>query len=156
MPYLVDGHNLIPKIPGITLKDLDDELALINLLEHFARQKRTRVEVFFDQAPASRAGSRSFGTIKAHFIRQGTTADQAIVSRLRQLGNEAKNWTVVSSDREILSEARGVHSKTMPASEFAGLISGVNSPSGQGADKRETPEVSDDEVDYWLDQFKGD
>ncbi len=154
MPYLVDGHNLIPKIPGITLKDPDDELALINLLERFARQKRTRVEVFFDQAPASRAGSRSFGTVKAYFIRQGTTADQAIVSRLRLLGNEAKNWTVVSSDREILAEARAAHSKTMPSSEFADMLSkGISSP-GQGADKRETPELSEDDVDYWLDQFK--
>ena len=156
MPYLVDGHNLIPKIPGITLKDLDDELALINLLERFARQKRTRVEVFFDQAPPSRAGSRSFGAIKAHFIRQGTTADQAIVSRLHLLGKEAKNWTVISSDREILAEARSAHSKTMPSSEFADMLSKVKSSSGQGADKGEEPELSEDDVDYWLDQFKGD
>ena len=71
MPYLVDGHNLIPNIPGITLKDLDDESDLIGLLERFASRERTRVEVFFDQAPPSRAGSRSFARVKAHFIRQG-------------------------------------------------------------------------------------
>ena len=153
MPYLVDGHNLIPHIPGITLKDLEDELALIQLLERFARQERTRVEVFFDQAPPSRAGSRTFGTVRAHFIRQGTTADQAIVSRMRRMGKEAKNWTVVTSDREILVEARSVHSKTLPSSEFAGMLAGLNSASGTPGDKGEAPEISEEDVDYWMDQF---
>ena len=153
MPYLVDGHNLIPYIPGITLKDLEDELALIQLLERFARQERTRVEVYFDQAPPSRAGSRSFGTIRAHFVRQGTTADQAIVSRLRQMGKEAKNWTVVTSDREILVEARSAHSKTLSSSEFAGMLSIIKGGSVTDVDKGENPDVPADEVDYWMDQF---
>ena len=30
MPYIIDGHNLIPKIPGIDLQDLDDEQKLID------------------------------------------------------------------------------------------------------------------------------
>lgn len=156
MPYLIDGHNLIPYIPGITLKDLDDEQALIDLLERFARRERTRVEVYFDQAPPSRAGSRSFGSVRAHFIRQGTTADQAIVSRLNQLGKEAKNWTVVTSDREILAEARSIHSRTLSSSEFANQISAASDASGTTESKGEDPEVPGEEVDYWLDQFKGE
>ncbi len=155
MPYLVDGHNLIPHIPGITLKDLEDELALIQLLARFARQERTRVEVFFDQAPPSRADSRSFGRVKAHFIRQGLTADQAIISRLGKMGKEAKNWTVVTSDREILIEARSTHSKTLLSSEFAGMLTGWNTTSGTPGDKGEVPEISEEELDYWLDQFEG-
>ena len=156
MPYLVDGHNLIPHIPGITLKDLEDELALVQLLERFARQERTRVEVFFDQAPPSRAGSRSFGTVRAHFIRQGLTADQAIISRLGKMGKEAKNWTVVTSDREILAEARSIHSKTVTSFAFAGRLAGLSSASGTLGNKGESPEISDQEVDYWLDQFDQD
>ena len=31
MPYLIDGHNLIPKM-GLKLADLDDEMQLIELL----------------------------------------------------------------------------------------------------------------------------
>lgn len=153
MPYLVDGHNLIPHIPGISLTDLEDEQALISLLERFARQERTRVEVYFDQAPPSRAGSRAYGMVKVHFIRQGTTADRAIVSRLNRIGKEAKNWTVVTSDREILAEARSLHSKTLPSAEFAGLISILPDTSDIPEDKVDDPEISGEEVDYWLDQF---
>jgi predicted RNA-binding protein with PIN domain len=155
MAYLVDGHNLIPHIPGLTLKDLDDEKALIVLLQRFASQESTRVEVYFDQAPPSRAGSRTFGKVKAHFIRQGKTADQAIVSRLHRLEKEAKNWTVVTSDREILAEAKSAHSKTLASLEFAGRLSREGSSPGEEGDKTEDPEISGDDVDYWLDQFEG-
>lgn len=155
MPYLVDGHNLIPYIPGITLKDLDDEGALISLLDRFARQDRSRIEVYFDQAPPSKAGTAKFGRITAHFVRQGITADQAIVARLKKMGKEAKNWTVVTADREILVEARSRHSKIMPSSEFAGLVLKGQGPSTSVMDKGEEPDISGDEVDYWLDQFNG-
>ena len=155
MPYLIDGHNLIPLIPGISLKDLEDEQALIASLTRFASQARTRVEVYFDQAPPSLAGSRSFGAVKAHFVRQGMTADQAIVARLRKMGKEAKNWTVVTSDREILAEARSTHSKTLSSGDFARLLAQKASKS-QPSQDGEKPEVSGEEVDYWLDQFNQD
>jgi len=152
MPYLVDGHNLIPYIPGLSLKDMDDEIALISVLQGFASQRKTRVEVYFDQAPATQAGSRSFGSVKAHFVRQNSTADKAIINRLTQMGKDAKNWTVVTSDREILVEATSAHSKILKSAEFAAELKSVNSGS---SDKEDTPEVSDGEVDYWLGQFDG-
>lgn len=155
MPYLVDGHNLIPHIPGITLKDLDDERALIALLDRFARMDRSRIEIYFDKAPPSRARIEKIGRITAHFVRQGITADQAIISRLKNMGKEAKNWTVVTADREILVEARSRHSKTMPSAAFASLVLKGRGPSSAGFDKGEEPDISGEEVDYWLDQFNG-
>lgn len=44
MPYLIDGHNLIPKI-GLRLSEPDDELELIRLLQDFARLRRQPIEV---------------------------------------------------------------------------------------------------------------
>jgi len=156
MPYLIDGHNLIPHIPGITLKDLEDEMALIHLLEDFARRERTRIEVYFDQAPPSMSGSRSFGTVRAHFISRGTTADRAIITRLESMGSAAKNWTVVTSDREILVEARSQQSKTLSSSEFASLLEAKKAKTLGGEGKRDDPKVSGEEVNYWLDQFERD
>lgn len=155
MPYLIDGHNLIPYIPGLSLKDLDDEIALIKVLQGFARQKKTRVEVYFDQAPAARAGSRSFGSVKAHFVRQGTTADQAMIKRLSRMEKDSKNWTVVTSDREILVEAKSAHSQILKSAEFAAQLKSMESGISGDADKGNSPEVSDGEVEYWLDQFNG-
>jgi uncharacterized protein len=156
MPYLIDGHNLIPHIPGLSLEDLEDEMALVQILAQFAVRQRVRIEVYFDHAPAARSGSRSFGVVKVVFVRQDSTADRAIISRLGSLNKEAKNWTVVTSDREILAEARGTHSRTIPSSTFARLLAeGDPGQEGNGS-KTEDPKVSSGEVDYWLEQFNKD
>ncbi len=157
MPYLIDGHNLIPRIPGLSLQDMDDETALIQVLQRFAARKRTRVEVFFDQAPPGQAASRSYGAVKAHFIRQGKTADQAIIQRLSQLGGRARNWTVVSSDREIIAEARSSHSKVLKADEFARMaLEGGGDSTRVKSGKDDDPQVDSGDVDYWLEQFNGE
>ena len=118
MPYIVDGHNLIPRV-GLRLNDLDDEMALVEMLREFCRVKKKRVEIYFDGAPPGQNGTRKFGYVTAHFIRKGRTADDAIRDRLRKMGNSAKNWTVVSSDREVLNSARSVYAKRVLSDEFA-------------------------------------
>ncbi len=152
MPFLVDGHNLIPHIPGLTLEDLDDEQSLLEIVGKFANQQRTQVEVYFDRAAPSRAGTRTIGRVKAHFVRQGITADQALIARLKSMGGSAKNWIVVSSDRVIQAEVRSYHSQVMPSQEFAALLLERSAGAGSG-DKSEDPRISDTEVNFWLDQF---
>ncbi len=67
MPYLIDGHNLIPKV-GLRLDSPDDEMELVAILQEFARLKRQQVEVYFDGAPIGYDGARSMGTVRAHFV----------------------------------------------------------------------------------------
>ena len=118
MPYIVDGHNLIPKV-GLRLNAEDDELALVEMLREFCRVKQTRVEIYFDGAPPGSANTRKFGYVTAHFVRQGRTADDAIRARLRKMGKSAKNWIVVSSDREVQTSARAAQAKRISSAEFA-------------------------------------
>ncbi len=90
MQYIIDGHNLIPNIRGLTLSDLDDEQALIDVLTPFLRAKKSRAMVFFDRAATGQAGQRNFGLIKAVFVPAGQTADSAIASYIRQSKVPAK------------------------------------------------------------------
>ena len=150
MPYLIDGHNLIPKV-GLRLDSFDDELELVAVLQEFSRLHRRQVEVYFDGAPADQAGTRSLGTIKAHFVRAGTTADVAIARRLKKLGRAAKNWTVVSSDRQVKSEAGAVHAEVLSSDEFARLLQ--QTPRGQVSKPAADRKVSPAEVDEWLNIF---
>ena len=156
MPYIIDGHNLIPHIPGLSLKDLDDEKSLIVLLQKFASQRRSKLEIFFDGAPAARTGTRTHGLVKAHFITRDSTADQAIKKHLSRLGNSAKNWTVVSSDREILAEARSSQCQILKSSDFAVMVLADPSSSTSESDKKDQPDISPGDVEYWLDQFGSD
>jgi predicted RNA-binding protein with PIN domain len=150
MPYLVDGHNLIPKV-GLRLDSIDDEMELVAVLQEFSRLHRRQVEVYFDGAPASHAGTRGMGTVKAHFVRAGMTADSAIVRRLKKMGRSAKNWTVVSSDRQVQANARAVHAEVLSSEEFARLLH--QTPRGEATKPAADRKVSPAEVDEWLKIF---
>ncbi|MBC7876646.1 MAG: NYN domain-containing protein [Anaerolineales bacterium] len=151
MPYLIDGHNLIPKL-GLRLDSVDDEMELVSILQEFARLKRQQVEVYFDGAPVGQAGARSLGTIRAHFVKLGQSADNAIRARLTKMGKSAKNWIIVSSDREVQSAARVVQAQFITSEEFVKLFrAAINSaPKTNTSDKK----LSAKEVDEWLRLFR--
>jgi predicted RNA-binding protein with PIN domain len=155
MMYLIDGHNLIPVLGG-SLSALDDEEHLLRLLQDFVRLSRHRVEVFFDGAPPGHAGVRTFGTVRAHFVAARITADAAIAARLHGLKERARQVTVVSSDRQVISEARGAGATSMTSDDFARLLRRtLSSPiASPRADPRDCQPLSSDEIDEWLRLFK--
>jgi len=150
MPYLIDGHNLIPKV-GLRLDSPDDEMELVDILREFARLKRQQVEVYFDGAPIGYDGARKIGTVRAHFVRLGQTADSAIRARLNHMAKDAKNWIVVSSDREVQKSARDVHAQCISAEEFVKSLRELRNavPKANTDDKK----ISPAEVDEWLKIF---
>lgn len=150
MPYLIDGHNLIPKT-GLRLDSADDEMELIAILQEFCRIEQKQAEVFFDGAPALQAGTRRLGAVTAHFVRQGTTADNAIRNRLKALGRGARNWTVVSSDRQVQADARAVSAEILSSDAFAAMIKGTRATAPKPGKERK---LSQQEVDEWLRLFE--
>lgn len=150
MPYLIDGHNLIPKL-GLRLDSVDDEEELIGILREFCRLERRQVEVFFDGAPALQAGTRKLGPVTAHFVRLGTTADNAIRKRLNRLGKSAKNWIVVSSDRQVQIEARAAQAEVLSSESFARLLKQARNSASKPVDERK---LSRQEVEEWLKFFE--
>lgn len=150
MPFLIDGHNLIPKL-GMRLDSIDDEEQLIKLLQEFCRLEQRKVEVFFDGAPPQHAGARKVGLVTAHFVRVGSTADDAIRNRLRRLGRGAKNWTVVSSDRQVQAEARAAQAEIMSSEAFAGMLKHSRHCALESGEEQK---LSPDEVEEWLKLFE--
>ncbi|MGD0709521.1 MAG: NYN domain-containing protein [Anaerolineaceae bacterium] len=148
MPYLIDGHNLIPFIKGMSLSNPDDEMELISRLQVFCREHRQKVEVFFDGAPAGQSGTRKVGVVTTHFVPKDKIADDAIALRLRALGRTAHNWTVVSSDRRVQGEAHASQARVVDSAAFARLLSG-ETRSGSPSEKMERP-LAPDEVDEWM------
>ena len=150
MPYLIDGHNLIPKI-GLHLSSLDDEKALMERLQEFCRLRRANVEVYFDGAPPGQAGTRKSGSLTAHFVSQASSADAAIEMRLARLGRAARNWTVVSSDARVQGAARAAHAGVISSEEFAREMSRVRA-AGE-LKTNQTATLAPDEVEEWLEIF---
>lgn len=151
MPYIIDGHNLIPKIPGINLHDLDDEQKLIDLLQDYARVGQVSLEVYFDRAPVGRAKTTQRGRVKVIFVTDKTIADERIIKRIRTLGNSASNWVVVTSDRRIQADAKESRAKSMSSEEFANMLEITLEQDRTRRSSDQT--MSDTELDSWLKLF---
>ena len=97
------------------------------------------------------AASQSVGLVKAHFIRRPLLADDAIRQRLIKLGKAARNWTVISSDRQVQAEAKRHGAAVVPSDAFARQVQEalrVGLP-----DDSDQSEMSESEVQNWLDAF---
>lgn len=150
MSYLIDGHNLIPKM-GLRLDSMDDEMELVAILQEFCRVERKQVEVFFDGAPAAQAGTQKLGAVTAHFVRLGDTADHAIRNWLKTLGKKARNWTVISSDRQVQAEARAARAEVLSSEAFAGMLKQARDSAPKSSTERK---LTQQEVDDWLKLFE--
>ncbi len=58
MQYIIDGHNLIGQMRGLSLSDLEDEQALVDLLVPFLRAKNP-APWSFDRAAVGQSGQRN-------------------------------------------------------------------------------------------------
>ena len=159
MEYYIDGHNLIPKLQGIRLSDDNDELALLERLQEFARLSRKKCTVFFDKAPENRTRSESYGTLHVVYVTHQTKADEEIIARVNQTGKaRAAEITVVSSDQHVQWQCRQAGAKILESERFAeemsSTFSGKVSPTrGRKAQPRIEPKLSSKEVDEWLKLF---
>jgi len=150
MPYLIDGHNLIPKV-GLRLDAFDDEIELVNKLNEFCRlARKTQVEVYFDNAQPAQPESRRIGLVTAHFVRKPLSADEAIRLRLKKLGKAARNWTVVSSDHRVQVNARALGAKPLSSDEFANDVIETL----RQEPPREPKGMSANEVEEWARLFR--
>ena len=152
MPYLIDGHNLIAQLPDIDLEDPDDEAKLVTKLRGFAAAQRKKCTVIFDGGLPGGKSLMSNKAVKVIFASAfHTNADRLLKQRIRKTP-DAANWTLVSSDNEVLDCARRHKMKRMTSAEFSRQL--------QRKSRRQDPrgeeihvQVSADEVDEWLDKF---
>ncbi|GAB4477369.1 MAG: NYN domain-containing protein [Anaerolineales bacterium] len=155
MPFIIDGHNLIGQMPEISLKEIDDEQQLIEILQEFCFRGGRTVEVYFDNAPPGVPRARNYGRLTAFYTRTGKSADQAINERLHRLGKEARNWTVVSSDLQVQAMAKAVRAKVISASSFARQLRQLSRQKNTPHNIKSGDEVqlSDSDLDEWLKLF---
>jgi len=151
MPYLIDGHNLIPKL-GLSLRNVDDEMALIARLQTFCRVTRKSADVYFDGAPPGQVGTRKMGQVTAHFVRSGKTADDAIRDRLNSLRRAARNWTVVTSDRQVQANARHAGAAILTSDAFAKIVLDAKSAPSNGSTHEKN--LPTEEVEEWMKIFR--
>jgi len=150
MPILIDGHNLIGRLPAISLQDPDDEEKLARLLSSYQARTGKAITVVFDPGGAfALPKRRRLGGVDIVFAPHGSTADRVIARRVQKIRNPGE-WLVVTSDRELSETVARLGARVQSAEAFALDMTGS---AGAPPDWRETP-PSPDEVDSWLALFE--
>lgn len=149
MPLLIDGHNLIGKLPDLRLDDPDDEAKLVARLRTYAARTGKRVTVVFDRGlPGGRSWDLSRGGVEVIFAASGHSADGILRERVRR-ARDPRGLTVVTSDREVISAAQAQGARVVRSDEFAAQL---EAPSVDSAER--DVRLSSEEVEEWLRLFK--
>jgi predicted RNA-binding protein with PIN domain len=150
VPILIDGHNLIGRMEGLSLTDPEDELKLVHRLIAYAARTGKQVTVVFDPgAGPGLAEKRRHGKVEVSFAPLGSSAD-AVIRRRVQAASDRQGWLVVTSDLELANAVRRAGARVGSSEEFAAELEAPRGgPAGSG-DVRLTP----DEVDAWLELFQ--
>jgi uncharacterized protein len=147
MPFIIDGHNLIPHVRGLSLTQIDDEFELLNILDSYFKVERKKAIIYFDKAAPGNEQNLQRGFLNVHFTRLPITADIAILNSVRELGRSAPNYTVVTSDQKIRDNARRMGAQVLSSAEFAKKLKTI-------VIKKKGNECEPtDDVDYWLKIF---
>ena len=151
MAYLIDGHNLIGQLPDIALDDPNDEAILVQKLLGFAARTRKTCVVVFDYGLPGGVSRMSTRLVKVVFASARSSADRVMMERIRKTKNP-RDWTVVSSDNDVLETGRLCRMNTMRSPEFAALLVRPPEPeidAGEATDVK----LSEAEVEDWLRLF---
>jgi uncharacterized protein len=157
--YLVDGHNLIAKLPGLSLDDPYDEIKLVQLLKRWcAADTRRQVTVVFDAGlPGGEAKHLSGGGVKVVFASTNSSADAVLIRHIEQIKNPSA-FTIVTSDNAILAVARRGRVPVQRSETFATAMLSDRTFREQRADitpaeRPEAEKMSPDELAEWLELF---
>jgi len=149
MPLLIDGHNLIGRLPGLRLDDPDDEAKLVARLRTYCARTGKRVTVVFDRGlPGGRSRELSGGRTEVVFASAGHTADGILRERVRR-ARDPRGLTVVTSDREVIAAAQAGGARVMRSEEFAVQLR-ARRPADEG---EKDVHLSAEEVGEWLKVF---
>ncbi len=151
MPVLIDGHNLIGRLPDISLADPDDEARLVSRLQGYAGRAGKHVTVVFDRGlPGGRSQALSGGRVEVVFAPTGCNADRVLIERIRRARNP-QGLMVVTSDREVIAAARRRGARVIHAEAF---VSELEKPPRSPGRAKEDVHLSSDEVEAWLELFE--
>ncbi|MDC0036707.1 NYN domain-containing protein [bacterium] len=152
MHYILDGYNVIGASQSISLSQTDKEERLIQVLSDFIKHNKHKITVVFD-------GRHPDFKWQSHYDKEGVqvvftdaaeSADDYIIRKIKQKQNK-QAIIVVTSDRQIIDAAKHTHVKTLSSEMF---WKKVTQKEALTETEKPSNELSEQEMDAWLDIFK--
>ena len=145
MPILVDGNNLLHRLPGPSRSRAEVRRLVLETTRH----ERIAIMVVFDgPPPAGSPSEESLGSVKVVYAGRAV-ADDVIIGRL-PTGRAARQWVVVTDDRGLAERARRRGAAVRGLAEWQRRR--------QPTPRRVTrePKLSSHEVQEWEEFFSSD
>lgn len=141
MHIIIDGYNLI----GIYHRDLEAQRnRLIESLIRYRERKGHRIVLVFDGWKSGEVKEEHIekGGIRIIYSRLGEKAD-SVINRI--ISTDRKEWIVITSDRDIASEAWRCGSIPVPSEVFYERLMIAEKPQSSGIGL----ETEDKELEYY-------
>lgn len=157
--YLIDGYNLGHKIPEVVrLLQKKDFYSAIERIVHIVQSRlnvrRNRVIIVFDGKKGVFDYPHNTPVVEIRFSRKPQEADDVIRDILRRQ-SDTSNWTVISSDNEILRTARNLGARFIRSEAFY-RASDTSRNHDATSETREKYNPEHVDLDYWLNIFGGE
>jgi predicted RNA-binding protein with PIN domain len=166
--WLIDGHNLIGQLQDISLDDPHDEAKLAFAVRRYCAGGRCKAMIIFDNGITGGVSKQlSNSDVTVVFAPQRTSADNLLMQKARTLTNDPnyRDFVLVTSDRRISQLAFAYGVETLSSEEFAIMLGfrpvelPAETPNAPRRvvilyDKDPNPNISAQEVAYWLPIFK--
>jgi predicted RNA-binding protein with PIN domain len=155
MATLIDGNNLLGTLAPGESRDRESRFRLVGKLLVFQRFTRRRIILVFDGPPDDDLEGRRLGPkFEVLFPPPGQKADDVIQERLN-LPFDRRRFFVVSSDREVRTQARSRGAAVMKCEEFGRELKNVLKKARQDRELAKRPEFPTPlETSLWLDLFQ--
>jgi predicted RNA-binding protein with PIN domain len=151
--YVVDGNNVIGQTPGWHRDKPGSRRRLLGELAAFAAASRARVTVVFDGAPDDHVpDGASFKGVKVYYPGRGSDAD-AVIERLVAVDRNRRGIVVVTSDRRLAAECRGMGAQVLASGEFRKRMAATAAGASTARDPGEAEAPSAGSVDEWMRYF---
>ena len=161
MRYLIDGYNLLYQVGVIHVqvgaRALEKaRVALLDRLAAALGDSAGDAVVVFDarHAPPGTPRLSQHRGVQVHFTRR-EQADDLIEDLIAQ-ARSPQDLTVVSNDRRIVDSARRRRCTVVECVDFWESLGRPSTATPARANSPEKPEISQDEVQRWLDEFGGE
>ena len=156
MNYIIDGFNLAFKIQNISQSIKNGNIGkAITQLVHFVNSKvnisTSKVIIVFDGQDDNQPKKAKLNGVDILFSKKPQSADDIVRDFVRKTDN-INNWTIVTSDNEIIYTAKDHGAETMKSSDFINMKKKATSKERFETEKnKRNPENID--VDYWREIF---
>lgn len=156
MPYVIDGHNLIHAMPGISLDEEHDEVRLVQKLRGFFGRIGKKAEIVFDHGlPGGHSPDLSNSQVKVTFAPAHRMSADAVIKKRVRTNRDPAQLVVVSSDHEVQNAALARKASVMTSQQFVDYMAETLASAAEAA-RSEDVQLSASEVDEWLHIFGAD